>query len=420
MSDVIAIKISGLSKAYSSEINGTSNEVLKDFSIDIRNGELLSIVGSNGSGKSTLLGLISGLIKPDKGSIEIHGKLVAILENGSNFHSDLTGIENAEMFFRLNGVLPQAIPELINKAKAFSGLEAFFEQPIKYYSQGMFVRLAVSVAFLIDADIYLFDEVLSVGDDAFKKKIEMLIQDFINKGKCIVFASHNKQEVVNYSNRTIWIEMGKLLMDGKPQVVMPAYAKFQRQRFEKDVDGTDLKNTNAVLSPKEGEDFIDLNFEQGLYANEDIEMKNIRITGEKGTRIYREEEIHFDFNLIKKKANYGISCLVKVRDEFDQSVFFSLSMYNSLEKDFGELTENYIGPLSFNCVLPKKFLASGTYFLSLFIGKNSANGPAYNERVYLFPKLIAFKVQSQDYEFVSDPEHFSVNPALNWNVKRSI
>ena len=210
-----------------------------------------------------MLGILSGLIKPDSGEIVIEGSLVSILENGSNFHQELNGRENAEMFFQLNGVEQSRIPDLVIKVKEFSGLGDYFEEGIKYYSQGMFIRLAVSVAFHIDADIYLFDEIMSVGDDAFKKKIEIVISNFINKGKIIVFASHNKQEVVNYSTRTIWLEQGTLKMDDKPQKVMLDYGKFQRLRFEKDLDESDLKNPQSMLFPEEDEDGLEVAFESG-------------------------------------------------------------------------------------------------------------------------------------------------------------
>lgn len=415
-----SINITSLSKAYSIEGRNERYTVLKNFNASIHQGEVLSLVGSNGSGKSTLLGILSGLIKPDSGEIVIEGSLVSILENGSNFHQELNGRENAEMFFQLNGVEQSRIPDLVIKVKEFSGLGDYFEEGIKYYSQGMFIRLAVSVAFHIDADIYLFDEIMSVGDDAFKKKIEIVISNFINKGKIIVFASHNKQEVVNYSTRTIWLEQGNLKMDDKPQKVMLDYGKFQRLRFEKDLDESDLKNPQAMLFPEEDEDGLDVAFESGQFGNEFLELRAVRVFGKGYNRqLFREEPIHFEFRLKKKKPDFRLSCLIKVKDEFEQPVFFSLSLSNQTKLDLGKDTENYSGELTYQVSLPSRFLASGTYFLTLFFGKESERGHVYSERAFLFPRTIVFRVQVSEEEFVSDPEHFSVNPAFEWHVKKN-
>jgi ABC-type polysaccharide/polyol phosphate transport system ATPase subunit len=153
----ILIDVKNISKKYI--LDNKEFEALQNISFQLRKGESIGLIGENGSGKSTLLKILSGLIKPSSGEVVINGKINSLIEVGSNFISDLTGRENVKQFLKLNNISKFEIDEKINEIHEFSGLNDFFDQPIKFYSTGMFVRLAISAGFHIDADIFLIDEV---------------------------------------------------------------------------------------------------------------------------------------------------------------------------------------------------------------------------------------------------------------------
>ena len=174
----IAIKVNSLSKKYTlkhpiKDINGSlTNEhwALKDVTFQIKKGETVGIIGPNGSGKSTLLKILSGVTKPTNGSVEINGKVASILDIGAGFHQELSGRENVFLNGQLLGFSAKEIKAQYQKIVDFSGIGNFIEEPVKYYSNGMYLRLAFSILAHLDFDIYLFDEVMNVGDAEFMQK----------------------------------------------------------------------------------------------------------------------------------------------------------------------------------------------------------------------------------------------------------
>ncbi|WP_022670394.1 ABC transporter ATP-binding protein [Hippea alviniae] len=165
--------------------------VLKDFNLTVKKGESIGFYGPNGSGKSTILKLIANVTYPDKGDIKINGKVAPLIEIGAGFHPDLTGRENILM----NGaILGMSINEIKRKEKdiiAFSGIERFIDMPVKKYSSGMYLRLAFSIAIHSDADIFLFDEIIAVGDEEFRKRCNQKIYELRRKNKTLIVVSHN-------------------------------------------------------------------------------------------------------------------------------------------------------------------------------------------------------------------------------------
>lgn len=196
---------------------------LKDINFTVQKGECLGVIGKNGAGKSTLLSLLLGVSHPSKGSIKVIGKRTPLLELGAGFHQDMTGRENIVM----NGILlGQTKKEVLNKMSEiikFSGLEEFIDRPIRTYSNGMYMRLAFSVAIHTDPEILLIDEILSVGDEFFQKKSGDAILKLINQGITTVFVSHNMDSVIDICSRVIWLENGSIIMEGKPKHVVETY-----------------------------------------------------------------------------------------------------------------------------------------------------------------------------------------------------
>ncbi len=200
---------------------------LKKVSFHVRHGESLAVIGPNGAGKSTLLGVIAGLAMPDEGTVEVNGRVAALLELGSGFHPDLTGKENVRLNASLLGLSRARASDLYEKIVEFSGIGDFIDEPLRTYSTGMVLRLAFSVAINMDPEILIVDEVLAVGDQAFQAKCVERIYEFRNSGKTIVAVSHAQGMVQELCDRAIWLDHGELVMAGQIREVIEAYAGQQ-------------------------------------------------------------------------------------------------------------------------------------------------------------------------------------------------
>ncbi len=199
--------------------------VLDDINLTIKKGELVILIGTNGSGKSTLLKLISKILYPTKGIIKTNGKICSIIELGAGFHQDFTGRENIYFNGSLYGLSKKNIDEKIEEIIKFSELENFIDNPIRTYSSGMLIRLAFSIVINIDADIYLFDEILAVGDNHFQKKCLKKIQELKKMNKTIIVVSHDLDLVKNIGTRAIWLNNGKIYKDGVTKEIINMYLK---------------------------------------------------------------------------------------------------------------------------------------------------------------------------------------------------
>jgi len=213
---------------------------IRDFNLQIREGDILGIIGPNGSGKSTLMKRVSGVIQPTTGSVTVKGNLVPLLELGSGFHRDFTGYENIYFYTAVLGYPKKKVLEKTAEIIDFADIGDFINQPLRNYSSGMKARLAFSVSVNIDPDILILDEVLSVGDAAFKEKSYAKIKEFFDKGKTILFVSHSMESIRTLCNRAILIQKGKLIMDSDPMSVIQHYATLlpvkSREKLFKSLD----------------------------------------------------------------------------------------------------------------------------------------------------------------------------------------
>ncbi len=196
---------------------------LEDFDFEIYPGEFVSFIGPNGCGKSTLLKIISGIYEPTSGVMQVDGSISPFLELGVGFHPELSGRENVFLYGAVLGLTRKEIAAKYDEIVAFSELESFMDTPMRNFSSGMFVRLAFATAIQSDAPILIFDEVLAVGDAAFQKKCYAVFAQKKSANKCIVFVSHNLDAVKKYSDRVIFLNGGKKVMEGPAEVVIKAY-----------------------------------------------------------------------------------------------------------------------------------------------------------------------------------------------------
>ena len=196
---------------------------LRDVGFEIGRGEALAIIGKNGSGKSTLLQVVCGTLTPTAGSVRVHGRVAALLELGSGFNPEFTGRENVYLNASVLGLDRREVDERFAAIEAFADIGGFIDQPVKTYSSGMYVRLAFAVIANVDADILVVDEALAVGDVFFAQKCMRFLREFQERGGTLVFVSHSSAAVVNLCRRAIWLEQGRVVMDGPAKEVSEAY-----------------------------------------------------------------------------------------------------------------------------------------------------------------------------------------------------
>lgn len=197
--------------------------VLQDINFNVKPGEALGIIGINGAGKSTLLKMITGTTQPTSGSVQMAGRVAALLELGMGFHPDFTGRQNAYMAGQLLGYTVDEITHLMPDIEAFAEIGEYIDQPVRVYSSGMQVRLAFSVATAIRPDILIIDEALSVGDTYFQHKSFDRIRTFRKRGTTLLIVSHDKGAIQSICDRAILINAGQLAMEGEPEAVMDYY-----------------------------------------------------------------------------------------------------------------------------------------------------------------------------------------------------
>jgi lipopolysaccharide transport system ATP-binding protein len=219
---------------------------LRDVSIELHAGEMLGVIGHNGAGKSTLLNLLGGVGAPTEGSVQIHGRIGALLDLGGGFVGDLTGRENAILAGVVAGLTRQEVLQRLDEIVAFAEIEAFLDEPVRTYSTGMAMRLAFAVAVHTDPDILLVDEFLSVGDLAFQTKCRARIERLRDTGCAIVFVTHGIEQVRDMCDRALWLSHGRVMALAAPDEVTALYETEMREET--------LRRTPEVAPPVEGGD----------------------------------------------------------------------------------------------------------------------------------------------------------------------
>jgi lipopolysaccharide transport system ATP-binding protein len=200
---------------------------LEDVSLEVREGEVLGLIGRNGAGKTTLLKILSRITRPTTGWAEIHGRVGSLLEVGTGFHPELTGRENTFLSGAILGMSKRDITRKFDEIVAFAEVETFIDTPVKHYSSGMYVRLAFAIAAHLEPEILLVDEVLAVGDAKFQKKCLGKMGEVAREGRTILFVSHNVPAVTRLCNRCILLQSGMVLKDGATHDVMNAYLRSE-------------------------------------------------------------------------------------------------------------------------------------------------------------------------------------------------
>ena len=230
---------------------------LSDINFSVNKGECLGIIGTNGSGKSTLLKIITGVLNPTEGEVIVDGKISALLELGAGFNMEYTGIENIYLNGTMMGFSREEMTKKIDSIIEFAEIGDFINQPVKTYSSGMFARLAFAVAINVEPDILIVDEALSVGDIFFQAKCYRKFNEFKEKGKTILFVSHDLSSVLKYCDRCLLINKGRQVELGSPKSIVDIYKKILTNQYDDDENSKtdkEIKNELGIKNPS-GEDW---------------------------------------------------------------------------------------------------------------------------------------------------------------------
>lgn len=318
------------------------HEVLKGISFQVGKGEAVGLIGQNGCGKSTTLKLLTKIIYPDSGSIEMKGRVSSLLELGAGFHPDMSGRENIYINAAIFGLTRDEIAKRLDDIIAFSELEDYIDNPVRTYSSGMYMRLAFSVAINVDADILLIDEILAVGDANFQAKCFNRLKEIKAEGATIVIVSHSLGQIEQICERSIWIQDGEIKAEGSPREVHPIYLDYmgtkrlenaqneairQKRKTEKEAEGEAvLENTKENQQPEytmadAGE--ADIEEELETISSEEAVKQNKKRWGNGMARIQKIElldENGVDSTLFETGKNVTVKLHYRVKKQVEDAV----------------------------------------------------------------------------------------------------
>lgn len=319
-------------------------KAVNNLSLEVKKGEILGILGKNGAGKSTLLKMVTGVVAPTSGEINVKGKISSLLELGAAFNGELTGYENIYQHGQVMGLTNEEIKEKEKDIIDFADIGEHLYQPVKTYSSGMFARLAFACAINVEPEVLIVDEVLSVGDMAFQEKSITRMKEIRKKGTTILFVSHSLHAVRNFCSRAIWMRDGQIVLDGKTSFVTEEYKKYM------------------IDNPKEKEieEKIQV-IEQEKKKKKEKENKSIRIekveTDKKEYQAFEDINITVTLENLKNIDNYGAGLIIT--DTKGETI----TVINSVR------IEQYIGKndrkITFK--INNNNFAEGTYYITVSI-----------------------------------------------------
>lgn len=351
------------SKSPSSSENRETLWALKDVSFEVKHGEVVGIVGGNGAGKSTLLKVLSRITRPTYGKAVLHGRLGSLLEVGTGFHPDLTGRENIFLNGAILGMRRQEIIRQFSEIVAFAEIEKFIDTPVKFYSSGMYIRLAFAVAAHLEPEILIVDEVLAVGDVRFQRKCLGKMKDIAQHGRTVLFVSHNIPAVRSFCSTAILLEEGQLKAKGDTDSVIREYLNSYSSQEGKCLweDGKGPSN--------------------GSFRFLSVCLKNGEGSLLHSVPISQDTVIEIEYEVEKKGSQVGFSCMLF--DMEGQCIFSSL---NNLEAEYygNQLS---LGIYRTTCHLPGHLLNEGRFYISLVGFSAARSDPVVLDRILSFDAI---------------------------------
>jgi lipopolysaccharide transport system ATP-binding protein len=350
---------------------------LNDVSFDIKKGEVIGIIGKNGAGKSTLLKILSQITKPTKGRIEISGRVASLLEVGTGFHPELSGRENIYLNGTILGMTRQEVKDKFDEIVAFSGVEKFIDTPVKYYSSGMYVRLAFAVAAHLEPEILIIDEVLAVGDAEFQKKCLGKMKEVSNEGRTVIFVSHNMAAVRALCDKGMVLENGKVAFIGSQDEAANFYFK------DKTIHSRFLHLGELYEAP----------------GSNTLRLLKVEVLPRNGNilSLFSGVDFSIEFYCAKEKSNLDLTLELSTNEDM---IVFHKGVFLTVEND------SKIGIYQVKISLPEQFLNIGTYKVTLIFGEN--------QRLLLgrFEEFISFEITPEVVGTNSSPLPGVVFPQL--------
>lgn len=411
MAAEIVLKAEHLSKSYLMQKHSEANPdqrivdgrflALDDLSFELHKGDVLGVIGRNGSGKSTLLKILSQIIYPTSGRLSYKGRLMSILDIGSGFHPELSGRENAFMYGAMLGIPRKEIQDRLAQIISFSGIGSYFDEPIKYYSNGMYLRVAFAVAFFTNTDILVLDEVLAVGDAEFMIKCHQRIREMKESGLSIILVSHSMSDVLGLCNKCLWLDKGKMIKCGSPTDVVGAYLQsgWGAVKSDKDKSVTSIQWDSENNPSKEG---------FALHAVKVYQPNDVD-NAEDGLDYNKPLRIEIAFSTIGYNQNF--SPVLILIDRYNVPIM--LSTHHFAKDDV--FRENCFAPGQYimYCTIPAQLLNVGAYKLQLRIVKDSIT------EVLNLPELLIFKITTrcarQNTVLLATP--ISLASYLDWQIE---
>lgn len=347
---------------------------LHNVSFDVKRGETVGIIGTNGSGKSTILKIITGVLNPSGGHVEIDGRISALLELGAGFNMEYTGIENIYLNGTMIGFSREEIDAKMQDILDFADIGDFVHQPVKTYSSGMFVRLAFAVAINIDPEILIVDEALSVGDVFFQAKCYKKFEDFKKMGKTILFVSHDLGSISKYCDRVVLLNRGKKLAEGTPKEMVSMYKRIMvnqdkaeeiaaHQMDMSSLEENDEKEIKEAACEGQWKKHYNLNPDVDEYGNGAAEIEDFAIIDENGNYT----------NAIVKGTRFRLKSKVKFKQDVHDPIFTytfkniqgvaitgTNTMYEKKDVPLAKEGEIYVATFE-----QDMFLQGGEYLLSM-------------------------------------------------------
>ena len=352
---------------FSRKSRHTEFAALNDVSFDVCKGEILGIIGKNGSGKSTILKIITNVLTPTSGECIVKGKIAALLELGAGFNMEYTGIENIYLNGQMIGFSKEEMDKKLQDIIDFADIGEHIYQPVKTYSSGMFARLAFSVAISVDPDILIVDEALSVGDVFFQNKCYRRFEEFRDKGKTILFVTHDMGSVIRYCNRCVLLNAGKKVGEGKPQEMVDLYKRIMvgqwNENEEKNstiANSIDSTNVNVNRLWKEQ---ISTNPDMEVYGDGRAEIIDFGIfsdSGNIGNNVYKGDYYTVKMKVRINDDNLNPIFAFKLRDVKGTELTGTNTMLEDI--DTSHCKNGDIVTISFR---QKQYLHPGQYLVSL-------------------------------------------------------
>lgn len=355
---------------------------LKDLSFKVKKGDTVGIIGRNGSGKSTLLQILSGVLTQTSGQFMVNGKVSALLELGTGFNPELTGIENVYFSGMLLGFSKEEIDAKLDDILSFADIGEFIHQTMKIYSSGMYVRLAFAVAVNVDPDILIVDEALAVGDINFQAKCYKKFSQFQNSGKTILFVSHSLDSVIRYCNKALVLDSGKKIVETSPKEAVDVYKKLMVNCYQTDEENKNNPPGEKELYPASAsfKDKFEVNPSALSYGNMDAEIMDFGIFGEENNpvqNIFHNETFYIRMKIKFIQPIENPIFAYTIKDIKGLEITGTNTFYANI--DTGVFDEGDIVLVEFSQVLN---LQGGHYTLSLGCTKHETEGFTVFHRLY--------------------------------------